>query len=117
MILNNLPFLLIRCLLLTLIIELITAFILGVRDKKDIINVILVNILTNPIVVVSQTFLHFRFNTTIEVIGIIILELLAFLVEGLIYKKVLKYKDLNPLILSLLLNATSFCIGELINIL
>jgi hypothetical protein len=117
MILNNLPFLLIRCLLLTLIIELITAFILGIRDRKDIINVILVNVLTNPVVVLSQQFLHYKYNTAVEIIGIIILELLAFLVEGLIYKRVLKYKELNPLILSLLLNATSFCIGELINIL
>ncbi len=115
--LNSLPIIMIRCLLLTIIIELIVALILGVRDKKDIINVILVNVITNPVVVVSQTLLYIKFGYTIEMIGIGILEVVVVIVEGLIYKKVLKYNKLNPILLSLLLNATSFFIGELINIL
>ena len=114
---NNLPFFLIRCLLLTIIIELIVALILGIRNKKDIINVILVNVITNPVVVMSQTLLYIKFGSNIEMIGIIILEILVVLVEGLIYKKVLDYMKINPLVLSLLLNASSFFIGELINML
>ena len=86
--LNSLPLLLIRCLLLTVIIELIIALILGVRNKKDIINIILVNVITNPIVVMSQTLLYIKFGYNIEMIGIAILEVLVVLVEGLIYKKV-----------------------------
>lgn len=115
--LNSLPLLLIRCLLLTIIIELIIALILGIRDKKDIINVILVNVITNPIVVMSQTLLYIKFGYNIEMIGIAILEVLVVLVEGLIYKKVLNYKKINPILLSLILNALSFLIGELINLL
>lgn len=115
--LNSLPLLLIRCLLLTVIIELIIALILGIRDKKDIINVILVNVITNPIVVMSQTLLYIKFGYNIEMIGIAILEVLVVLVEGLIYKKVLNYKKINPILLSLILNALSFLIGELINLL
>lgn len=115
--LNSLPLLLIRCLLLTIIIELIIALILGVRNKKDIINIILVNVITNPIVVMSQTLLYIKFGYNIEMIGIAILEVLVVLVEGLIYKKVLNYKKINPIILSLILNALSFLIGELINLL
>ena len=115
--LSNMPFILIRCLLLTIILELIIALILSVRDKKDLINVILVNVLTNPIVVMTQMILYIKFGYSIEIIGIIILEILAFLVEGLIYKKVLIYNKINPFLLSLLLNASSFFIGELINIL
>lgn len=115
--LNSLPLLLIRCLLLTIIIELIIALILGIRDKKDIINIILVNVITNPIVVMSQTLLYIKFGYNIEMIGIAILEVLVVLVEGLIYKKVLNYKKINPILLSLILNALSFLIGELINLL
>ena len=115
--LSNLPIIMIRCLLLTIIIELIVALILGVRDKKDILNVILVNIITNPVVVVSQTILYIKFGYNVEMIGIAILEVLVIIVEGLIYKKVLDYKKINPFLLSLLLNAASFFIGELINML
>lgn len=114
---SNLPLLLIRCLLLTIVIELIVALILSVRDKKDIINIILVNVITNPVVVMTQTLLYVKFGSSIELIGIIILEILVVLVEGLIYKKVLDFKKINPLLLSLLLNASSFFIGELINLL
>jgi hypothetical protein len=103
--------------LLTIIIELIIALILGVRNKKDIINIILVNVITNPIVVMSQTLLYIKFGYNIEMIGIAILEVLVVLVEGLIYKKVLNYKKINPILLSLILNALSFLIGELINLL
>ena len=115
--LNSLPLLLIRCLLLTIIIELIIALILGIRDKKDIINIILVNVITNPIVVMSQTLLYIKFGYNIEMIGIAILEVLVVLVEGLIYKKVLNYKKINPILLSLILNTLSFLIGEFINML
>jgi len=115
--LNSLPLLLIRCLLLTIIIELIIALILGIRDKKDIINIILVNVITNPIVVMSQTLLYIKFGYNIEMIGIAILEVLVVLVEGLIYKKVLNYKKINPILLSLILNTLSFLIGEFVNML
>lgn len=112
---NNIPFILIKCLLLTIIIELSLALILGVRDKKDIINVILVNVITNPIVVMSQILLYLNFGYTIEVIGIVVLEILVVPIEGLIYKKVLNYKKINPFILSLILNASSLIIGGFIN--
>ena len=112
---NNIPFILIKCLLLTITIELIIALILGVRDKKDIINVILVNVITNPIVVMSQILLYLRFGYIIETIGVIVLEILVVPVEGLIYKKVLDYKKINPILLSLILNMSSLLIGGLIN--
>lgn len=112
---NSIPFILIKCLLLTIIIELIVALILGIRDKKDILNVILVNVITNPIVVMSQILLYLRFGYTIEIIGVIILEILVVPVEGLIYKKVLNYRKINPILLSLILNASSLIIGGFIN--
>ena len=112
---NSIPFILIKCLLLTIIIELIVALILGVRDKKDILNIILVNVITNPIIVMSQILLYLKFGYKIEIIGVAILEVLVVPVEGLIYKKVLKYNKINPILLSLILNASSLIIGGFIN--
>lgn len=113
--LNNIPFIMIRCLVLTIIIELLLALILGVRNKKDIINVILVNVITNPIVVMTPIILYLNFGSLISKISLLILEVLTVLVEGLIYKKVLEYKKINWFLLSLILNVTSFIIGEVIN--
>ena len=115
MIFDNLPLIMIRCLALTIIIELIMALILGVRDKKDIINVILVNIITNPIVVLTPILVYLKFGNYYPRIVLFILEILTVIVEGLIYKKVLKYKKINWLLLSLILNVVSFLIGEVIN--
>ena len=113
--LNNLPLIMIRCLLLTIIIELIIALIIGIRDKKDIINVILVNVITNPIVVLLPIIIYIKFGYTFEKISLYILEVLTVLLEGLIYKKVLKYKKINSFLISLILNLASFLIGELLN--
>ena len=115
MILNNLPLIMVRCLLLTIIIELILALILGVRDKKDIVNVILVNVITNPIVVLIPIIIYIKFGGLFSRISLLILEVLTVVVEGLIYKKVLKYKKINWFLLSLILNVASFLIGEVIN--
>ena len=42
---------LIVCLLSTIIVEVIVSLLLKVRDKKDILNIILVNIMTNPLII------------------------------------------------------------------
>ena len=51
MIINDLPIIMVKCLLCTIIIEVIVGLIIGIRDKKYIINITLVNVLTNPVVV------------------------------------------------------------------
>ncbi len=116
MILDELPIIMIRCLLLTIVIECIIGYIIGVRDKKDILNITLVNIITNPIVVsipiyvmVKCQSIDARYKT------LLVLEILAFLTEGFIYSKVLKYKKINPFLVSLILNLGSYFIGEVIN--
>ena len=48
-------------------------------------------------------------------VSLITLEVLTLFIEGIIYKFVLEYKKINWLLISLILNASSFGIGELIN--
>lgn len=114
---DNFPLIMIRCLLLTIAIETIVGLILGIRNKKDIFNIVLVNIVTNPIVVSIPILIYMYFGYKYEIISLYVLEVITVLVEGLIYYKVLKYKKINSFLLSLLLNLSSYLIGELINIL
>jgi len=111
---NELPLIMLICLSSTIMIELIMSLLLGIRNKKDILNVILVNIMTNPLVVSILMYITYNrlFNTTIS---IIILEILVILTEGFAYKKVLTFDKINPYVLSLILNISSYFISGLLN--
>ena len=111
---NELPLIMLICLSSTIVIELIMSLLLGIRNKKDILNVILVNIMTNPLVVSILMYITYNrlFNTTIS---IIILEILVILTEGFVYKKVLTFDKINPYVLSLILNISSYFIGRVLN--
>lgn len=111
---NELPLIMLICLISTIVIEHIMSLLLGIRNKKDILNVILVNIMTNPLVVSILMYITYNrlFNTTIS---IIILEILVILTEGFAYKKVLTFDKINPYVLSLILNISSYFIGGLLN--
>lgn len=110
-----LPYYMIRSLLLTEVIELTAAFLIGVRNKIDYINIIFVNIMTNPVVVVSAFLINYYYGLDVRNIALIFLEFSAFFSEGLIYKKHLEFKKINPFSLSIILNAFSFFSGEIIN--
>ena len=108
---SDLPIIMIKCLILTIIIETIVALIIGIRNKRDIINVILVNILTNPLVVTLPFLAYQVINKNVYKPTLYVLEILVLFVEGFIYHKVLIFKRINPYIISLLLNVTSYIIG------
>ena len=110
--LTDLPSIMIKCLVCTIIIEVLVSLILGVRNKKDILNIVLVNIVTNPLVVSIPIFVMVKFGYNYRMMTLYILEILTVIVEGLIYWLVLNYKKINPFILSLLLNIASYFIGK-----
>ncbi len=112
---NDLPMIMVKCLLCTIVIELVIAFICGLRKKKDFLNVLLVNVLTNPIVVSLPILLAINFGFKWRVISLIVLEIITVITEGFIYSKVLDFKKINPYILSIILNLGSYLIGEVIN--
>ena len=99
---------------LTILIELLFAIIIGIRNKKDLLLVGLVNILTNPPVVLAYYILIFYAGIG----GIYIkvpLEITVILVEMYYYKS---YGNTfkHPFWFSFFANAVSFGIGEIINI-
>lgn len=91
------------------------SFLLKIRNKKDLINIVLVNVLTNPIVVTVPVYFNVQYGIFERKICLIILEIATIIIEGTIYKKYLNFKKINPYILSLILNLVSYLIGELIN--
>lgn len=116
MILKQLPLIMLKCLIVTLLLECIVAFILRVKNKKDYFNIVLVNLLTNPLLVSFTVLSGILINMQFRIILTVILEILAIIIEGFIYHKVLKYKKINGFVLSLLLNISSYFIGSLFNI-
>lgn len=110
-----LPIMMIRCLILTIIFELFLAIILGIREKKDIVNIILANVLTNPIVVSIPVYINIKYGYFERGISELFLELFAFIAEGIVYKKYLKYNKLNGILLSFILNLFSYSVGCIIN--
>lgn len=115
MILNNIPIMMIRCLLITIFIEIILSIILKIKNKKDLLNIVLVNIMTNPLVVTISIYFNIRYGIWERNIIIFILEILAIISEGFVYRKFLEYNKINPYFLSIILNFSSYSIGEIIN--
>lgn len=112
---SKIPILMVRCLTCTIIIELVIALIIGIRNKKDITNVILVNVITNPLVAIIPVYFNIFYSLKMRHIALIILEILTLIFEGIIYKKYLNYKKINPFIISFILNFSSYFIGNIIN--
>ena len=102
---------------LTLTIMFETEFFLlvGKRDKKDLLLLHLVNVLTNPVVVLSFWLiaLYTDWNARLFIIP---LEVFAVLTEGFYYKKYGR-SFRRPYLFSLAANIVSFGTGELINLL
>lgn len=99
---------------LTLLLEIPAALILGLRRKEDILLVGLVNILTNPLVVLILN-LFFLFTASPPPWFLILpLEVFAVLTEGFIYQKGLSYRRIHPFLLSLILNGISYFGGLLL---
>lgn len=102
-------------LICTITIELLGALLIGIRHKRDLLNVTLVNILTNPIVVSVSLYFNILYGIWPKRIAMIFLEIGAFLIEGFIYKKTLFYKKKSGYQISLILNALSYTLGLIIN--
>lgn len=100
---------------LTLLLELPAAWLLGLRKKEDLLLVALVNIFTNPLVVLTLN-LYVRFAGFPPPWTLILpLEIFAVTAEWLIYRKGLSHAPLSPFVLSLILNGISYFGGLLLS--
>ena len=114
MLISDLPKVMIISLICTIIIECGLAFILRYRGK-DLLNVLLVNILTNPLLNSCIVAINVYYGIKARNISLYILEVLVVIVEGYIYQKYLNRKKINGYLLSLILNIASYGLGLIIN--
>ena len=106
------------CLTGTLLIEVTLALALGVRGWDDIEKVVLINILTNP-VLVTILFLLNRMRVDVKEIFFIQLglEVVVVILEGMHYKRKMQKERMNPFLLSMVLNAVSYGAGLALSLL
>lgn len=90
---------------LTLLIELPVCYLLGLRSRKELEVVFLVNLLTNP----AAVWLH-------STLGLpqIFIEVLVVIIECYVYRQ---FRQTHPLRLSLLANGISWGLGLLLQML
>ena len=99
-------------LILTLVLEAGFFLLIGLRNKKDLLLLLLVNIITNPVVVLTY-WLVVLYTKWDAVMIIMPLEALAVLIEGRYYKKYgCDFK--RPYLFSLAANIFSYGAGLLI---
>jgi len=101
-------------LLLTLLFEVLFALAWGLHGKRELAIVVLVNILTNPAVVLLYTFSVSLWGIN-PVVATLILECMAVVVEWLYYRSC-SYQLKRPLIFAFLANAISYSAGHLIQL-
>lgn len=97
------------------IVELSLGIFLGARTVRKIATMVLINIITNPAVVLSGMCLTL-FLSDWENIGICILEILVVVVEGFMFWEFRTFDREKPYLISFVLNFASFATGEIINI-
>jgi len=102
-------------LVMTLVLESGFFLLIGKRNKKDLLLVALVNVLTNPAVVLLY-WLAVAYRGYNKIIVIVILEVFAIITEGYIYKKHgQEFK--RPYGFSICANMFSYSTGVLLQIL
>lgn len=99
---------------LTIVLEILFAVIVGIRGKRDLLLLILVNILTNPPTVFTYYLLAYYTSWNRWVIQIP-LEIIVILVEAYYYKSYGK-EFRRPFLFSLLANLFSYGIGVILSI-
>ena len=105
---------LIKSFILTVIIEYIIIKLIFIK-KKVLIPVLLVNMLTNPLVVYIYNIMSI-YSFFYKYIVLVFLELLVVIVEGYVYKYLLEIKWKKALIISFISNGVAYLIGILISL-
>ena len=104
--------------LLTILIESITAYVIGIRGKKNYILLFLVNTATNPAAVLLYLFLY-GFTPLPDFFAQICVELLVFAAEGLLFRASMDAEEIpgrSPWKMSAVLNLVSWGTGMLLSL-
>ena len=96
---------------LTIIVEVIVAFLFGYKDRTSIQSIMLINLITNPVLNYLVSVLSFLGILPIGTTLILILEAFVVLIEWRLLMFALKKDWKSMLLLSLVMNMASYIIG------
>lgn len=100
---------------LTIIIEVGIALLLGIK-KKDILYLIIINCITNPILnYIMMIVVYLTSNNIIIYYNFLLFEIMVINSEYRFYRKRLMFKKINLLLLSTVLNISSIILGLIIS--
>lgn len=104
--------------LLTVLLESITAYVIGIRGKKNYILLFLVNTATNPAAVLLYLFLY-SFAPLSDLASQVCVEPLVFAAEGLLFRASMDIEEIpcrSPWKMSAVLNLVSWGTGVLLSL-
>jgi len=103
-----------EALILTIVIEVGIAWLFGLRSKRELLTVLLINVITNPLLnylITVNAYFHLVSQTNAF---ILCLEVVIVLVEWRLLVWVLRQSVKKMLVLSVVMNAASYLAGLLI---
>jgi hypothetical protein len=98
-------------LLLTILIEVFVALIFGYKCKKEILSVILLNLITQPVLNYFLLINSYFSLVSVSIQFILLLEIIVILVEWQLLVWTLQRKPKSLFVLSLVMNLASLTIG------
>lgn len=105
--------------LLTVLLESITAYAIGIRGKKNYLLLFLANTATNPAAVLLYLFLY-SFTPLSDLASQVCVEILVFTAEGLLFRASMDAEEIpcrSPWKMSAVLNLVSWGTGVLFSLL
>lgn len=99
--------------LVTVILEMLTAWMLRIRKKEDFWIIFLVNTITNPILNLLLFLLGLYAPYAFSRAALPVMEVVIVLAEGFLFRGFIK-KLKHPFLFSLILNAVSFFAGGIL---
>jgi hypothetical protein len=98
-------------LLLTILIEVFVALMFGYKSKKEILSVILLNFITQPVLSLFLVVNSYFSLISVNIQSMLLLEIIVILVEWQLLVYALRRNPKRLFVLSLVMNLASFAIG------
>lgn len=100
--------------LLAIIIEITVAVFFGYKKKLEIVTIVFINLITNPLLNYFLSVNNYFRLMQVSTITIIFLEIIVILVEWLLLLFALKQKPTKLLIMSIAMNLCSYIVGVIL---
>ena len=105
---------LILALILTIILEVLIAISFNYRKKSELLTIVLINVITNPLLNYLLLVNSYFNLVSMNIFILIFLEVIVVIVEWMLLRYALRQNPKKLLILSVVMNATSFLVGLLL---